>query len=70
MNKDLLKKSQLAWGLCVICVLFLLETWNANRVQPHAATPLIWSLLGFTGTVAAGLGLWFGHRYRRSGDEQ
>ncbi len=67
MSKDLKKKSQLAWGACLICVFFALEAWNANRVHPSAATPLIWALLGFFAVVSAAFGVALGHRARRAG---
>lgn len=67
MSKEFKKKSQLAWGLCLICVFFLLETWNADRVHPNAATPLVWAALGFLAIGAAGFALVYGHKARRSG---
>ena len=69
MSKELRKKSQLAWGICVICILFLLETWNANRLLPNRASPLIWSLLRIGAAVSAGLALWFARAAKRAGNE-
>ena len=70
VSKDLKKKSQLAWGLCLICVFFLLETWNANRVHPNAATPLVWGALGLLAIGAAGFALVFAHKSKRSGTQE
>ena len=67
MDKALLRRSRLCWGLCVICALFLLETWNADRLMPHPASPWIWSLLGIAAALSAGLATWFAFRSRRSG---
>lgn len=62
MEESLKRKSQLAWGACLICVLFLLETWNADRLLPNPLSPLVWTLLGTGGAVSAALALWFGRR--------
>jgi hypothetical protein len=60
------RKSQLALGLCLICLLFLLETWNAHRVMPHPASPWIWAALGLGGAVAFAAGLWFRRQAARA----
>jgi hypothetical protein len=59
MDGALLRKSRLAFGLGLICLLFLLETWNAHRVMPHPASPYIWVALGLAGAIAFAAGLWF-----------
>lgn len=43
----------------MICVLFLLETWNADRLMPNPASPVVWSLLGLASVVSAVLALWW-----------
>jgi drug/metabolite transporter (DMT)-like permease len=63
---DLRKKAQIAWGMFVICLLFLLETWNADRIAPNPASPLVWALLGTVAVVCLALALWLGHRARRT----
>ena len=70
MDANLKRKSQLAWGIAVICGLFLLETWNANRLMPNAASPVIWAVLGLVGVGSAGVGLWFGWRSSRQGGDE
>lgn len=69
MDANLTRKSQLAWGIAVICGLFLLETWNANNLMPSAASPVIWAVLGVVAVGAAGVGLWYGWRSRQGADE-
>jgi peptidoglycan/LPS O-acetylase OafA/YrhL len=64
--KELKKRAQIAWGLALICLLFLLETWNADRLLPNKASPLIWTVLALAALVLAAAALWFGHRARRA----
>lgn len=59
------RKSRLWAGVGVICVLFLLETWNADRQFPNPASPLIWAVLGVIAAVAFGLALWFERKARQ-----
>lgn len=56
------RKSSLAFGLAAICVLFILETLQAHRVQPHPASPFIWTALGLAAAGGVGLGLWWRRR--------
>jgi hypothetical protein len=46
------KRSKIALGVAVICLLFLLESAQAHRVSPHPASPLLWSLLAAGGIGA------------------
>lgn len=62
----LLRKSRIAWGLGVICLLFLLETWNADRLMPNPASPVVWGVLGTLGALACAAGTWWGWRARRA----
>jgi peptidoglycan/LPS O-acetylase OafA/YrhL len=66
MAKELRRKSQIAWGLCLICLLFLLETWNADRAMPNPASPLVWAVLGTLAAVCLVLALWLGRRVRQA----
>jgi hypothetical protein len=58
------RKSALAFGGALIALTFLLETWNANRITPHPASPVIWAVLGIIAVVALGLGVLFRVRGR------
>jgi lipopolysaccharide export LptBFGC system permease protein LptF len=53
------RKSQLAGGICLIALVFLLETYTADRRLPNPASPFIWAMLVVVAAVAAALGLWF-----------
>lgn len=60
------RRSQLAGGIALICVLFVAETWNAHRVTPHPASPVIWAVLGTLGLGAAAAAAVFAQRARRA----
>ena len=62
MNNAYRRKSQLAAGVALICVFFLIETFNADRITPNPASPYIWTVLGLVAAAASGLAVWF--RYR------
>jgi hypothetical protein len=53
--------------MCVIALVFLLETYFADRRMPNPASPMVWSVLIAVAAVSAGLGLWF---RRRAGGSQ
>lgn len=55
MQADYKRKSALALGVFCICVVFLLETWVADRRMPNAASPFVWAVLGAAAAVALGL---------------
>lgn len=59
------RKCAIAFGVALIALTFLLETWNADRITPHPASPLIWTALGIVAGVALGLAVWFKVRDRR-----
>jgi lipopolysaccharide export LptBFGC system permease protein LptF len=59
------RKSQIAGGICIIAVVFLVETYTANRRLPNAASPFIWTVLVTVALIAGGLGIWFRSRANR-----
>jgi hypothetical protein len=58
------RRSQIAGGICLIAIVFLVETYTANQRLPNAASPYIWAVLIAVAVVAAVLGGWF--RFRAS----
>lgn len=59
MKPHRLKRSRLACGVALMCVLFSPETVMAHPRFPSPPSPLIWSLLGGAGVLAALLAGWW-----------
>lgn len=53
-----LQRSRIAFGVAVICALFLAETAVAHRTTPSPASPLVWALLGSVAVAALAVGAW------------
>jgi hypothetical protein len=60
------RKSQIATGICVISLFFMLETYSADRRLPNAASPYIWAVLGTIALTAGALAIWFRIRAGRN----
>lgn len=60
------RKSKIALGLAVICLVFLLETSVAHRTTPSPASPYVWSGLGLTALGCLVYALW-AHRKSKTG---
>jgi hypothetical protein len=61
------KRSKIALGVAVICGLFVLETVQAHRVAPQAASPFVWTLLGSVSVGALLYALWCKAKVRKRG---
>jgi len=66
-DKALDRRAKLAFGVAVICGLFLTETVVAHRTTPHPASPVIWAVLGTVALAALVLGALWHRRARRPG---
>jgi hypothetical protein len=51
------RKSKIALGIVVICVIFGLETRLADARMPNPLTPWVWALLALAGALVASV--WF-----------
>lgn len=69
LRKELKRRSQIAWGIAVICGFFLLETWHVDRLMPNPASPIIWSLLAAIAAGAIAAALWFARRSRQAPED-
>jgi peptidoglycan/LPS O-acetylase OafA/YrhL len=63
-----LRKSRLALGIAVICVIFGLESSVAHRVMPSPYSWLLWTVLSVVGVAALVGHFWFRHQSRRACD--
>ena len=65
-GRDWTRRSQLCFGVAVICGLFLVETAVAHRSVPHPASPIVWGVLGLVGAGAVVAGIVCRLRARRA----
>jgi hypothetical protein len=59
------RRAKLAFGVALICGLFLVETAVAHRSTPHAASVFIWAALGAVAVGALVLGAVWHRRARQ-----
>lgn len=59
------RRAKLAFGIALICGLFLVETAVAHRSTPHPASVFIWAALGTVAVGALVLGAVWHRRARR-----
>lgn len=55
---DYARKSKIALGLFVICLVFLLETSVAHRTTPSPASPYVWGGLGLVAVGCLVYAVW------------
>ena len=67
-DPELLRRSRLAFGLAVVCVMFLVETSVAHRVTPHPASPVVWGVLGSLMLLLLGASAWWRYQAGRPSD--
>ena len=63
------RRAALAFGVALICAMFVLETYAAHRAIPHPASPVIWAVLGGVAAVSLALGIRWRLRARAQGRE-
>jgi drug/metabolite transporter (DMT)-like permease len=60
-----LKTSRIALGICLICVIAILETAFADHARPNPASPFVWALLGAVAVLALAAHVWFRRKSRQ-----
>jgi peptidoglycan/LPS O-acetylase OafA/YrhL len=68
MRDAYLRKSRIAAGVFVICLLALMETAFAHHARPNPLSPLVWTVLGSVGLAALVASLWFKRLSRNAAD--
>lgn len=61
---DLKRRAAIAWGIALICAMFLLETIVAHHAAPNPASPWVWTALGSVAAAAVVRALWLQRRMR------
>jgi multisubunit Na+/H+ antiporter MnhB subunit len=61
------RKSKIALGIFIICLIFGLETRLADARMPNPLSPLVWTVLGLVGACALAASLWFRHKGKQDG---
>ena len=63
----LLRRSRIAWGVAVIALVFLMETWSVHQRMPQPASPYVWGLLVGVALAASVAAVAWGRQARRAG---
>jgi tellurite resistance protein TehA-like permease len=67
-RRELQRRASIAFGIALICLVFLLETAVAHQRLPSAASPWVWTALGLVAALACGRGVWLRVRARSAPD--
>jgi uncharacterized membrane protein YhaH (DUF805 family) len=67
-RRELQRRAAIAFGIALICLVFLLETAVAHRRLPSAASPWVWTVLGLVAALAFACGVWLRVRARSASD--
>jgi uncharacterized membrane protein YhaH (DUF805 family) len=68
MRRELQRRAAIAFGIGLICLVFLLETAVAHRRLASAASPWVWTVLGLVAALAFARGMWLRVRARSAPD--
>jgi hypothetical protein len=59
MRKEFKRKYAIALGVCVICLLFLMETAVAYQWRPDPASPCVRTVPGLAGGIALAFSIYY-----------
>jgi hypothetical protein len=63
---DFLRRSRLAGGMALICLLAVAETVVAHQARPNPLSVWVWAVLGCAGALALVAALWFRHCWKQA----
>lgn len=55
---DYLRRSRIAAGAAIVALVFIVETYAADRAAPNAASPFVWGALGAAAAGALAYAAW------------
>ncbi len=57
------RRASIALGICVIALVFVVETVVADHHDPNPLSPLVWTVLGSVAAVSLGCAVFFRRRH-------